>query len=92
LARADGLAGDDFTTVQQTEHLHGRPTWACRTCGHPWPCANAKASLAAEFRGFPSVLAIYMTAQMHDALLDLTAPGAAPPSDLYDRFLAWIIR
>jgi hypothetical protein len=92
LARADGLVGDILTTVQQTEHLHGRPTWECRTCGDPWPCANAKAALAAEFRGFPSVLAIYMTAQLHDALRDLTANGAEAPPDLYDRFLAWITR
>jgi hypothetical protein len=92
LARADGLMGDDLTTVQQTEHLHGRPSWDCRVCGHPWPCANAKAGLAAEFRGLPSVLAIYMTAQMHDALVDLTAHGATAPPDLYERFLAWISR
>ena len=80
------------TTVQQTEHLHGRPAWDCRACGQPWPCANAKVNLAAEFTGFPSVLAIYMAAQMHDALLDLTAHGEAPPPDLYDRFLSWITR
>jgi hypothetical protein len=92
LARADGLVGDNLTTVQQIEHLHGRPSWDCRTCGHPWPCANAKAGLTAEFRGFPSVLAIYMAAQMHDALMDLTAHGAAAPPDLYERFLAWISR
>ena len=80
------------TTVQQTEHLHGRPTWDCRACGGPWPCANAKTGLAMEFQRFPSVLAIYMAAQMHDALLDLTACGAPPPPDLYERFLAWINR
>ena len=81
-----------MTTVQQIEHLHGRPSRDCRMCGHPWPCANAKAGLAAEFRGFPSVLAIYMSAQMQDALMDLTANGAAAPPDLYERFLAWISR
>jgi hypothetical protein len=85
--------GDNLTTtVQQTEHLHGRPTWDCRACGEPWPCANAKTGLAMEFQRFPSVLAIYMAAQMHDALLDLTAHGAPPPPDLYERFLAWINR
>jgi hypothetical protein len=92
LARADGLVGDNLTAVQDAEHLYDRPSWDCRTCGDPWPCANAKASLAAEFQGFPSVLAIYLTAQMHDALIDLTVNGAAAPSDLYERFLAWISR
>jgi hypothetical protein len=92
-ARADGLLGDNLTTtVQQTEHLSDRPNWDCRECGEPWPCANAKAGLAAEFAGFPSVLAIYMSGQMNDALQDLTAHGESAPRDLYDRFLAWIIR
>jgi hypothetical protein len=90
LARADGLVGDNFMTVHPVEHLHGRPSWDCRVCGHPWPCETAKAGLAVEFRGFPSVLAIYMTAQMHDAFMDLATQGDAKPSDLYERFLAWI--
>ena len=93
MARADGLVGDNLTTTaRQIEHLNGRPSWDCQACGQAWPCANAKIDLTAEFSGFPSVLAIYMTAQMHDALLDMTAHGAAPPPDLYERFLAWISR
>lgn len=93
VARADGLVSNNVTTTAQlTEHLYGRPSWDCRICGRPWPCANAKACLAAEFRGLPSVLAIYMSAQMHDALMDLTAHGAEAPSNLYERFLAWISR
>jgi hypothetical protein len=80
------------TTVQQTEHLHDRPGWDCRACGEPWPCAIAKTGLAMEFQRFPSVLAIYMAAQMHDALLDMTSHGTPPPPDLYERFLSWIKR
>lgn len=72
-----------------TEHLHCRPRWDCRACALPWPCANAKADLLEEFRAFPSVLAIYMSAQMHEAMIDLTAHGEAAPPDLYERFLAW---
>jgi len=64
----------------------------CNRSGEPWPCAIAKVHLTVEFDRFPSVLAIYMAAQMHDALLDLTVHGTSPPSDLYERFLAWIIR
>jgi hypothetical protein len=92
LARADGLVGDNLTAVHQPEHLHSRPSWKCLTCGDPWPCASAKAALAAEFQGLPSVLAIYMAAHMHDALMDLTAGGTAAPPDLYERFIAWISR
>jgi len=72
-----------------TEHLHGSPDWDCRACAVPWPCANAKAALLEEFHAFPSVLAIYMSAQMHEALIDLTSHGEPAPPDLYERFLAW---
>jgi len=27
---------------------------------------------------------------MHEAMADLTAPGVAPPADLYERFLGWV--
>jgi hypothetical protein len=85
--------GDNLTTtVRHIEHLHDRPTWKCRACGQPWPCANAKARLTDEFERFPSVLEIYLTAQMHDAASDLTAHGTDPPPDLYERFLAWVDR
>ena len=75
-----------------TEHTHHRPQWDCRVCGQPWPCANAKSDLSAEFRDFPSVLTVYMYGQMHDALLDLTSHGAPAPPDLYERFLGWVER
>ena len=72
------------------EHMSTRPSWDCVACGHPWPCVNAKTDLLAEFQDFPSVLAIYMSSQMHEAFIDLTAHGSVPPADLYDRFLGWI--
>jgi hypothetical protein len=72
------------------DHLSLRPSWDCLACGRPWPCANAKEVMLSEFRNFPTVLTIYMSAQMHDALDDLTANGRQVPPDLYDRFLTWI--
>ena len=77
---------------RQTDHLGVRPSWDCSACGLPWPCPNAKEELLIEFREFPSVLVIYMSAQMTDAFDDLTAYGNIPPPDLYDRFLSWIHR
>lgn len=77
------------TTVQSVEHLHSRPDWDCLVCNQPWPCANAKTNLLSEFRGFPSVLAIYLNGQMHDALHDLTSHGELIPADLYERFINW---
>jgi hypothetical protein len=81
---------DDPEEDEKREHLSTRPSWDCLACGQPWPCANAKANLQAEFENFPSVLAIYMSSQMHEALVDLIGHGPIPPADLYDRFLAWI--
>jgi hypothetical protein len=75
--------------AQQTEHLNERPDWDCRLCGRPWPCANAKTDLLTEFRAFPSVLRIYMSTQMYEALTDLTSHGEPAPADLYERFLSW---
>ena len=78
-----------MTGPQPTEHLWGRPSWDCTACTRPWPCVQAKETLLAEFRHFPSVLSIYMASQLEDALEDMTAHGGAPPADLYERFMAW---
>ncbi len=74
---------------EEGEHLNNRPEWDCRSCGHPWPCVNAKSGLLAEFRKFPSVLMIYLSGQMDDALHDLTAHGEPIPIDLHERFMSW---
>ncbi|GAA0550320.1 hypothetical protein GCM10010172_35470 [Paractinoplanes ferrugineus] len=75
--------------VKSAEHLCNRPSWNCRVCGRPWPCANARANMLAEFRTFPTVLAIYLSAQMYDALGDIQARGEPAPPDLYERFVSW---
>ena len=64
-----------MTVAPHTGHTHDRPHWNCRACGQPWPCANAKTDLLAEFHAYPSILKIYMSAQMYDALEDLTSHG-----------------
>ena len=78
------------TAVEGSEHVVERPSWDCRVCAQPWPCADAKSQLQDEFRTFPSVLSIYMSAQMIDAASDLTVHGTEPLTDLYERFLGWI--
>ena len=72
-----------------TAHLNDRPSWNCRVCGRPWPCPRARADLLTEFRVFPSVLMIYLSAQMYDALSDLISQGHPAPTDLYERFVSW---
>jgi hypothetical protein len=78
------------TTAEGAEHLHHRPDWDCRICKQPWPCDNAKAGLLAEFSTFPSVLTIYLSTQMYDAMGDFSARGLPAPPDLYERFLSWV--
>jgi hypothetical protein len=77
-----------MTTVGNTEHFHTRPRWTCSVCAQAWPCDSAKVNLLAEYRAFPSLLKVYLSAQMYDALEDLTAEGGTPPN-LYERFLSW---
>ncbi|WP_436526995.1 hypothetical protein [Actinoplanes sp. HUAS TT8] len=80
-----------MTTAQEAEHLHGRPDWNCLVCGRPWPCSTAQASLLYEYRAFPSLLRIYLSAQMYEALQDMVIDGGQP-LNLYERFLAWAWR
>ena len=90
LSGAGGRLGTPVTTtIKSVEHLCGRPDWDCLICQQPWPCANAKTDLLTEFRNFPSVLAIYLSGQMNDAIDDLTSQGEPPPDDLYERFISW---
>jgi hypothetical protein len=73
-----------------SEHIATRPTWDCRACDEPWPCPTAKAELLDEFTNYPSVLTIFMAAQMHVAQDDFVATSGAPPADLFERFMMWI--
>ena len=81
-----------MTTAPRIEHLIDRPDWNCRVCGLPWPCPRARADLLVEFRAFPSVLTIYLSAQMYDALSDWLANGRPTPPDIYERFVSWARR
>jgi hypothetical protein len=78
------------TARQEAVHIGSRPSWDCRVCRQPWPCAPAKGGLLSEFRSHPSSLMVYMSAYMYEAMNDLTAHGEAPPPDLYERFLSWV--
>ncbi|GGN01191.1 hypothetical protein FHR83_000734 [Actinoplanes campanulatus] len=83
------LSGERLSIEHEAEHLHDRPHWLCRVCREPWPCAEAKKRLLAEYTEFPSLLKIYLSAQMYDALDDFTAQGESAPLNLYERFISW---
>ncbi|WP_412745631.1 hypothetical protein [Krasilnikovia sp. MM14-A1004] len=74
------------------KHIPNRPTWSCRACGEPWPCATARTELLAEFQAAPSALTVYLAAQMYDALTDLYGHDQRRPPGWHDRFLAWARR
>ncbi|GIE84132.1 hypothetical protein Areg01_17800 [Actinoplanes regularis] len=44
-----------------------------------------------EYRAFPSLLRIYLSAQMYEALEDMVIDGETP-LNLHARFLAWAWR
>lgn len=69
------------------EHPADRPSWDCKRCGKPWPCDPARELLAVEFAG--TYLKLLLAVDMIDAARD--NPGI-PPSELYQRFLAWAPR
>lgn len=75
---------EPVTVTEDVEHTCERPSWACRACGHPWPCAPAKASLVDG--GDRVMLMMYMWGHLDRAVTEL--PGR-PPAEMFDRFLNW---
>jgi hypothetical protein len=71
------MSGGDHTAV--------RPSWDCGRCARPWPCDPAREQLAAEVEG-RTYLIMWMSVEMVHAARE---NPAIPPSELYERFLAW---
>ncbi|MET7705695.1 hypothetical protein [Micromonospora sp. NPDC005413] len=73
-------------------HTPLRPMWFCRVDGQPWPCAEAKLLLRAEFEDNRPGLSIYLAGMFYEATRDLyhLNPHDGPtPRELYERFVAW---
>ncbi|WP_433791777.1 flavin reductase [Actinoplanes sp. CA-252034] len=49
----------------------------------------ARERLLEEYTAYPSLLKIYLAAQMYEAFDDLAADEQSLPLNLYERFLAW---
>jgi hypothetical protein len=74
-------------------HTPQRPIWLCRTCAVAWPCLGARTLLTVDFVADPTGLAVYLAAQLQDAIVDLAALNSNPgpdPAALHGRFLAWV--
>lgn len=70
------MSGDD--------HPASRPSWLCAADGRPWPCDPAREQLAAEMSG--TDLTLWMATLMIAAARE---DPSTPPSELYERFIAW---
>ena len=69
-----------------------RPLWICKRCAHPWPCAEARLALVAEYAGDRIGLSVYLCGQLYDAAVELHRlnPDEAPgPQALFARFVGW---
>ncbi|BBH65313.1 hypothetical protein ACTI_19980 [Actinoplanes sp. OR16] len=75
--------------VPRTDHQAERPTWDCKTCGEPWPCATAKVELADQYHRFPHGLTIVIGSYLVEAIDDWATDTSRPPPNLYARFLGW---
>ncbi|WP_026184826.1 hypothetical protein [Salinispora vitiensis] len=79
-------------TRNQPPHTPLRPTWTCRACGHPWPCAEARLLLKAQYETQQPSLTIYLAGLCYEAMHDLyhLNPHDGPnPRELFDRFVSW---
>lgn len=66
-------------------HLADPVTWDCLACGRPWPCDPAREDLGSGMD--TQTLGIYMGSMLHDAA---GAMPTCPPTELHERFLAWV--
>jgi hypothetical protein len=73
--------------VTDVEHSAARPAWDCASCGRPWPCDPAREQLAVELGG--TYLTLFLALDLVDAARD---NPRIPPSELYERFIAWTRR
>jgi hypothetical protein len=67
------------------EHSPERPSWHCRACGEPWPCAPAREQLVEETGG-GTILAIQCWVYFDLYVRDM---GNGPLGEAFQRFIGW---
>lgn len=68
-------------------HPAATPSWLCRTCGDPWPCAERKIRFLQDYEGKRKELRTLLSMFLIDATEDLTEPIEV----LHERFVSWSI-
>ncbi|MEU1889474.1 flavin reductase [Micromonospora rifamycinica] len=73
-------------------HAPLRPLWICTADALPWPCAQARLDLVAEYAGERVNLAVDLAGLFVEATADLTriCPEPLDPIATYQRFLGWV--
>jgi hypothetical protein len=70
--------------IKDIMHVADRPSWHCRECRTPWPCASVKADLTANMDRIGRI--IYLDLHFVDAVGDRLQLSA---SNLFERFIGW---
>jgi len=70
-----------------TEHVPVRRSWACVSCGQPWPCRVARAELLDEYADCPAALGLYLGCAFVECCSELDEADAG---ELYRRFFGWL--
>jgi hypothetical protein len=70
--------------MAEVEHNADRPSWDCRACHDPWPCAPARARMLDEMSSIE--LAMFCWANLEEAAGDMPQMTAA---EAFDRFMNW---
>lgn len=78
------LAWQRCRSMTETTHVPKAPSWRCRDCRTPWPCAPARADMMASMDRTARV--IYISMQMAEAAKDQPHLSA---DELFARFLGW---
>ncbi|MFY1689209.1 flavin reductase [Plantactinospora sp. WMMB782] len=70
-------------------HLPEHPSYRCRDCGNPWPCAPARLALLVGFRGDRIGLLVYLAGHLARALEELPDTH---PALIAGQILHWVPR
>jgi hypothetical protein len=82
-----------MTNRGRVGHVPSRPTWLCRADGQPWPCPEARLTMARRAREDRIALCLYLAHALVDLIEDTYKlhPDTAPePRALAERVLGWL--
>jgi hypothetical protein len=79
------VAPDDRGLADGLTHNAVKPAWDCEDCGTPWPCDPARIWFRETYS--PAMVGRMLNEMSVRAARDTNMP----PSELYERFVAWTL-